>query len=151
MSGREWITMIQVQGTIAASSRTGTSREVEIPVGGTLLTISLRTKRRDPADLPERGYGMIMQLAPDEFLVAGGNLRPSFAANSPGLAMVSLATVEEGEFADGKWQPGRTLKGDEIMLSFQMAGLAGRKQTGTGLRFRESAPTIQRARCYRCE
>lgn len=44
--------------------------------------------------------------------------------------------------------PGRTLNGDGIMISYDMAHLAGQTLTGTGLRFLTTDPTVQRAKLY---
>jgi beta-galactosidase GanA len=141
----------QANGTIAGVWLTQSKRSQEINMGQYTLTAALRTNRRNPEDLPAGGYGIVMQLGPDEFLVAGGNMQVTFAANSPGPEVVGLATVEEGRFINGKWVPGRTLNGDEVMISYAMANLASKKQTGTGLRFQSANPTIQRVKLYRYE
>lgn len=139
----------QADGIIAGVSPTKANPTQSVKMGNYLLTASLRANRRNPAGLPQRGYGIIMQLGPDEFLVAGGDLQVTFAADSPGPPIVGLATVEEGRFLNGRWTPGRTLNGDAIMISYDMARLAAEKQTGTGLRFRTADPTIQRVKLYR--
>lgn len=141
----------QADGTIAGVSLTKANPEQSVKIGGYLLTARLRTNRRHPAELSERGYGLILQLAPNEFLVGGGNLQITFTADSPGPPIVGLATVEEGRFVSGRWTPGRRLNGDAIMISYDMSRLAAEKQTGTGLRFQTGNPTIQRVELYRYE
>ena len=48
----------------------------------------------------------------------------------------------------GRWVPGRTLNGDEVMISYDMAANAAAHRTGTGLKFMAD-PAIQRVRLYR--
>jgi hypothetical protein len=62
---------------------------------------------------PERGFGLVIATAPDEYLVAGTGFTVRFAAESPGPKIARIASIEEGRFADGKWIPGRRLNGDE--------------------------------------
>jgi len=47
--------------------------------------------------------------------VAGFGVSVSFSANTPGLPLVGLDTVEEGTFVDGRWVPGRRLAGDDTI------------------------------------
>jgi len=51
---------------------------------------------------------------PDEYIVAGsGNLQITFAANSPGLPSVGIASIDEEVLAEGQWIKSRRLNGDE--------------------------------------
>jgi hypothetical protein len=58
-------------------------------------------------------YGIFIAAGPDEFYMAGSGLTITFSANTPGPPMVGLATVEEGQFVEGRWVRGRTLAGDD--------------------------------------
>lgn len=58
-------------------------------------------------------HGIFIATRPDEFYMAGRGLSVTFSVNSPGPPLVGLATVEEGRFADGRWQGGRMLAGDD--------------------------------------
>jgi hypothetical protein len=61
-----------------------------------------------------KGYGMIIQISKDEFIVSGNacHVRHESAdANKPNSQLLS---VEEGNFVDGNWVKGRTLNGDEF-------------------------------------
>ena len=62
----------------------------------------------------QKGYGLIIALAPDEFLLAGNYFSVSFSPK-PGLPpRCEILSVWEGRYdKDGKWQPGRCLNGDE--------------------------------------
>jgi beta-galactosidase GanA len=59
------------------------------------------------------GYGLIIADGPDTFIGAGFGFRVAFrpAAGAPG--QVGLIAVDEGEFRNGQWIPGRRLNGDE--------------------------------------
>jgi beta-galactosidase GanA len=59
----------------------------------------------------ESGFGLIVATGPEEFTGAGMGFRVSFSAHS--ALHVGLASVDEGEFKDGKWVPRRRLNGDE--------------------------------------
>jgi len=79
-------------------------------MGGYTIDLALPGRNGPSAD---HGAGLILQLGPDEFLVAGRSLVASFAAD--GGAETGLASVEEGQFVNGRWVPGRRLNGDEIL------------------------------------
>lgn len=56
--------------------------------------------------------GLIMQLAKDEFLVAGTGIVLTFSSPVHG-SQVGIESIEEGEFVKGKWVIKRYLNGDE--------------------------------------
>ena len=59
------------------------------------------------------GGGVVLQLGPDEFLVAGTDVRMRFALAQAGGENMPLLSVEEGTFVDGAWQMRRRWNGDE--------------------------------------
>jgi beta-galactosidase GanA len=59
-----------------------------------------------------RGGALIAQLAPNEFLVTGFNVRVSVQSTSEPLKHV--ARVEEGVYAGGKWEFRRVWNGDQV-------------------------------------
>jgi beta-galactosidase GanA len=61
----------------------------------------------------DRVAGLFIQLGPDEFAVVGRNISVYFEAATDPAQSVGLATVEEGQYVDGRWVPGRRLNGDE--------------------------------------
>ena len=56
--------------------------------------------------------GMIIELSPDEFIIAGSGIVVTFASQKEGC-VAGIGTIEEGEFVDGKWKPGRRMNGDQ--------------------------------------
>jgi hypothetical protein len=67
------------------------------------------------ADAPRNlaPHGIFINTAPDEFYIAGNNLTITFAPHTPGPPIAGLATVEDGQFVDGRWIRGRVLAGDD--------------------------------------
>ena len=59
------------------------------------------------------GGGVVLQLGPDEFLVAGADLRLRFAPADPAAGNMQWLSVEEGTFVDGAWQMRRRWNGDQ--------------------------------------
>jgi beta-galactosidase GanA len=65
-------------------------------------------------DLPVGGAAVI-QLAPDEFLVAGSDVRLRFALDKPAAGEnVQFLDVEEGTFENGRWVMKRRWNGDQV-------------------------------------
>jgi beta-galactosidase GanA len=61
------------------------------------------------------GGAAIIQLGPDEFLVAGSDVRIRFALDKPAAGEnVQFVSVEEGTFAGGNWVMSRRWNGDQI-------------------------------------
>jgi len=56
---------------------------------------------------------ILISTAPDEYFIIGNNFSVTFSSNAPGPEQVGLGTVEEGNFVDGVWVPGRHLAGDD--------------------------------------
>ena len=77
-------------------------------LGNYKLEIDLQ-KVEKPGDLP--GYGLIIVLEPNEFLLAGANF--SVHPFSKDGKFTEILSVEEGSFTEGNWVPGRKLNGDE--------------------------------------
>ena len=65
-------------------------------------------------DLPVGGAALI-QLGPDEFLLAGSHVRISFSLDKPETrGNVQFLDVEEGTFENGRWVMKRRWNGDQI-------------------------------------
>jgi beta-galactosidase GanA len=62
----------------------------------------------------EKGFGLIVETSPGQFLGAGRSFRVSFSPSDPASRkQIGIASVDEGKFVDGQWVPGRRLNGDE--------------------------------------
>jgi beta-galactosidase GanA len=77
--------------------------------------------------------GLIVQLGPEEYLVAGKGLTVTFSADE---GIVGIEQIREGRYVDGRWVPGRVLNGDQ-------------SHQGRHLRLPPNAFGIQRVRLYR--
>ena len=141
----------QGRGTIGAVWLNAGRQKEDIALGDYIIHADLRRNPRDPAQVPELGYGLFLALAPDEFLVAGSDMQVTFSPRTPGPAIAGLADAETGVVRDGVWIPGRKMNGDDILLNYNLAAAAGEDQSGSGLRFGPGGPTIQRVRLYRYE
>ena len=61
------------------------------------------------------GGAALIQLAPDEFLVAGSDLRLRFSLDRPQAGENSqFLDVEEGTFENGRWVMTRRWNGDQV-------------------------------------
>ncbi|HWB83017.1 MAG TPA: DUF5597 domain-containing protein [Bryobacteraceae bacterium] len=139
----------QQEGTVAAVvlDREHSSRKIRM--GDYTLNVELRGNRRSPQQLSASGYGLFLPLGPAEYLAAGSNVQVTFTPNTPGPPVAGLSLVEEGNYVNGRWIPGRMLNGDEIQLRYDLDTAAGEDQSGQGLRFGPDGPTIQRVTLYR--
>jgi len=82
----------------------------KVRLGDYTLNVSASARRAPGAVTP---HGIFIASGPDEFYMAGSGLTVTFSPETPGPPIVGLATVEEGRFAEGRWQRGRTLAGDD--------------------------------------
>ncbi|HKG92457.1 MAG TPA: DUF5597 domain-containing protein [Gemmatimonadaceae bacterium] len=57
--------------------------------------------------------GIIIALAPDEFLIAGTGLVVTFTPNGPGDPLAGILSSHEGRFVDGRWVTERRMNGDQ--------------------------------------
>jgi hypothetical protein len=61
------------------------------------------------------GYGLVIRLSKDEFLVSGFGINVSFHSKNKSLPGISYGTIREGSFENGEWKTLRYLGGDEAM------------------------------------
>jgi hypothetical protein len=61
----------------------------------------------------DRVAGLFIQLGPDDYAIVGRSISVYFESATDPAQSVGLATVEEGQYVDGRWVPGRRLNGDE--------------------------------------
>jgi beta-galactosidase GanA len=63
-------------------------------------------------DMPGAHGGLIIQLAPDDFLVAGTGMVITFGVRG-GKSIAGIESIWEGDYVNGKWVAGRNLNGDD--------------------------------------
>jgi len=68
---------------------------------------------RNARDQTDMSYGLILQLAPDELVIAGNWFSINFAPLGAGPRQAGILQVWEGRYENGRWLPGRCLNGDE--------------------------------------
>lgn len=120
-------------------------REMTHSLGNYDVKFALRTTRGS-ADVPPMGYGLVMLVGEDEYLVAGYDTEVTFQPKSgPGIA--GLARVQAGDLVGGEWVPSRWLNGDEIQLRYDLKAAQAENLSGQGLRFRGDT-TLQRVWLY---
>jgi hypothetical protein len=139
----------QVGGAVSAVSLNKEHQTESVPLGNYTVNFDLRRNRRNPREVPELGYGLVIAVGPDEYVVAGTDLQVTFTPRTPGPPIAGLAEVEAGQFVNGRWVPSRRLSGDDILLNYKLAEAAENDQSGSGLRFGPDGPTIQRVTLYR--
>jgi len=64
-----------------------------------------------------RASGMIIELAPDDFVVMGTGFDVTFRETAGQLRDAQLISIEEGTFQGEQWMPSRRLNGDERHVS----------------------------------
>lgn len=64
---------------------------------------------------PYEGYGLVIRLSEDEFLVSGYGINVSFNSKDRKRPGISYGTLREGYFVDGEWKTLKYLGDDEAM------------------------------------
>jgi hypothetical protein len=139
----------QASGKIAAAWLNAQHPTQVIDLGDYTLNVDLRRNRRNPSQVAALGYGIVMAVGRDEYLVAGTDIQITFTPTTPGPPIAGLAEVWAGKYVDGKWAPGRKLSGDDILLNYKLGEAAEQNQSGSGLMFGPDGPTIQQVKLYR--
>lgn len=57
--------------------------------------------------------GLIIQTAPDEFTVAGTGIVVTCSSDKPEAPIAGIVRIDEGQYNNGHWIPGRRLNGDQ--------------------------------------
>jgi len=116
--------------------------QTAIELGGYLLRVKYQEGTHAAGPLQQEcpnvppGAAIMINTAPNEFVIAGEGLSVTFLPDSDGPEHVELMSVEEGRFDSGTWAPGRRLNGDET-------------DGGNFAIFPCAAPAIQKIRIYR--
>jgi len=68
------------------------------------------------------GGAALIQIGPDEFLVAGSDIRLEFSLDRPESGENSqFLDVEEGTFVNGQWRMARRWNGDQVDYGLNLA------------------------------
>ena len=78
---------------------------------------------------------IIINTAPDEFYVAGSGIVINFKITEDDNSKTGILMIDEGEFENGQWMPGRRMNGDQ-------------SHQGRHLRIPEGRYSIQRIKLY---
>jgi beta-galactosidase GanA len=107
-------------------------------IGDYRFTVAFADIQRPTATSETGTYGgMIIQVAPEEYLIAGQGITVTFQPVGDGPPLAGIDSAWEGTFvAGGKWVPGRLLNGDQT-------------HQGRHIRLPAGAWTIQRVKLYR--
>jgi len=143
-----WILAHQGDGSMSAAILNHDNPAQTLSLGGYMLSIVLRRERKS-SQVAEQGYVLVIAEQANRFIVAGKDVQVTFEVDGALPAVVELDRVEEGNFINGHWAPGKRLNGDEIMLDYDLSTLASKNQTGTGLRLGSEGPTLVRDSVFR--
>lgn len=144
------ITKAQSAGTITAVYLNASEPEQTIMMGDYKIEVALRRKRNESSKL-KLGYAILINNAPNEFILAGEGLQFSFFPATPGPKTAGFASVYEGKFTKGEWVAGRKLNGDNIMLNYHLADEAAHHKTGSVARFESSDVEVLKVKLYKFE
>jgi hypothetical protein len=103
------------KGTMHAIVQDEDSAQV-IRLSGKLAAVVNFTKPYEPRG--PVGRGMMIELASDDFLVAGAGFKVEFRELEGPPRDARFLTIEEGTFEGERWAPVRRLNGDELQVSF---------------------------------
>lgn len=93
------------------------------------------------------GYLIVVQQE-EAWLFLGSNVRVTFLP-ADGAGYVGLAKVTEGDFdAQGRWQEGRWLNGDEIQLRYDLLYAVDEGFSGQGLNFGTPEPEFLKVELF---
>ncbi len=106
----------QGKATMAGALLDSAHHKTQFPLGDFVFHVrheySWAYAQRSEGETPRVG-GMVIMLAPDEFLIAGSGIIITFAVRSDSGAVAGIGTIDEGKFVAGKWTPGRRMNGDQ--------------------------------------
>jgi len=83
-----------------------------VPLSSKLAASVVFTGKYDPEKA--RGRGLIIEMGPDDFVVAGARFKVNFRELEGPPRDAEFLTLEEGTFEGERWVPSRRLNGDEL-------------------------------------
>jgi hypothetical protein len=150
------ITKHQAEGSVTAVVQDAADqRNQEITIGGYRLSFTFSAGGRGAAQAQpataasggtggsgmqqdNRSFALIINVAPDEYVIAGQGFSLTFAPDTPGPRIAGIGTIDEGRYENGAWIPGRRINGDE-------------NGGGTRMQMRGQGIQIQKIKLYRYE
>jgi hypothetical protein len=151
----------QGKGTMTAVLLSAGDKPQKIQLGNYTLEAAFLfphslPKERPANDALPAGSAIFFSTGPDEFYMAGSAVSVMFTPNTAGPPLAGIGTVEEGDFVNGRWVPGRQLAGDDTAQGDFLAAWGDWKSggwsgdtTGRGLNMMLRDLTIQRVTLYR--
>jgi hypothetical protein len=138
----------QSTGTIDGLRVSPTQPEDCTEFGGYLWKMTRLSHWRAP-EVPLHDFGgcLMMQTAPDTFLLAGLGGQIRFEMKALSDRIVGIAALDELVFEDGAWVTDRRFSGDEIMHSYDVIPLMEQNQNGTQVKLR-GGPRLYRLELY---
>ncbi len=91
-----------------------------IPVGGDVAAVIDYTSEFNPHE--GRGWGLIMELAPGDYVVAGVSFRVTFRALEGPPREIQMLAIDRGTFVDGQWRLEKRRNGDERRVELPKSG-----------------------------
>ena len=70
------------------------------------------TYKPDPNQWPQRGC-IILNMGNDEYLIAGKGVIVTFESGASDDTLIGILKIDEGQYINGEWRPGRRLNGDQ--------------------------------------
>lgn len=107
----------------------------QIRLGDYMLSVTFQSPPGSTSQ-QRTGGGLIIALAPGEFLFAGSGMTITFTPATPGLPVAGILRAQQGHLENGKWIGGRWLNGDQT-------------HQGRHIRLEASEFSIQRVTLYR--
>ena len=97
-------------GTMAGVLLDETNQTQKIHLGSYTLNVAHDytwngSRNAHPSPWPRFG-GLIINTAPDEYLIAGRGLIITFKSDSTADPIAGIASIDEGKFKNGQWNPG---------------------------------------------
>lgn len=107
----------QGKGTMAGALLDSAAQTAELTMGDYVLTVKHEATwpyaPKTTGGTPRYG-GLIIQIAKDEFYIAGSGILVTFRpASAERAAVAGIGYMDEGTFVNGNWVRGRRLNGDE--------------------------------------
>ena len=127
-------TMVGVIPAVAFDGTVNGSPQRVVLAGEFALTVTFEPAATSQG-APPRG-GLIVALAPDEFIIAGTGIVVTFAPVSAGDPIAGILSAQEGRYVRGQWSPIRWLNGDQT-------------HQGRHIRLESNEFSVQRVKLYR--